>query len=509
MRTRTWTLIGTCGASLLFSLAGAACNVFGDIPPSQDSGDPGSMSEGGPADGSSEAGDATIGADGGPAADGARGDSAPDSYADSSPMVGDGSTAPWWPYTTEAGCLSAGLPKPSDRPAVADSDSGAPIYLAFSNLFLGTATYDFTTTPPTITPNSNAWQDLGYDIDGRCTNSATCKTSNGRPITELACDNQNLTPYDGNLCRDNIIGHLYGIGSGTPDLSTFFGFTEEDANCELKRGGEGTILKISAYNGELNDPQVRLDMYSSLGLVTLPRWKCRAASDQPIDPAWPSQADWLPNQPWIVAQQSISLAATGTGPDLPESNNADPTAYVRNGYLVAQMADHSAFWFPGDNTAARTPRIIMHRGVLIAKLEKAQDETWIINDGTVVYVTLPHDLLLSFREIGYCENMCAQYGVVKSYINTNLDALSNSDQWFPTTPCDGLSAGIGFRARQATALVADIKPAIDPVECPNPLNPKAPKQGCDCDAGGGQCVVSAPDAGADAQDAGRDAAGGG
>jgi hypothetical protein len=516
MRTRIWPLVGSLGAGLSLSLCAAACNVFGDIPPDQDGGPEGSIPEVAPIEGSSSgAGDATIdSADGGPA-DGAQRDSVPDWGAESSVvMFGDGSTAPWWPYTTEAGCMSEGMPKPSDRPAVPDSDSGAPIYLAFSNLFLGTASYDFTTTPPTITANSNAWQDLGMDIDGRCTNSPTCKTSNGRPITELACFNPNLTPYDGNLCRDNIIGKLYGIGSMAPDLSNYFGFTEEDANCELKRGGEGTILKISYYNGELNDPQVRLDMYSSLGLVTRPRWTCRATPSDKIDPAWPSQADWLSTYPWIVAQQSISLAATITGPELPESNNDDPTAYVRNGYLVAQMADPSAFWFPGDNTGARTPRIIIHRGALIAKLEKAPDDTWVVNDGVVVYVTLPHDLLLSFREIGYCENMCQQYQVVKSYINTNLDALSNSDQWFPTTPCDGLSAGIGFRARQATALAGDIRPAIDPVECPNPLNPNGPKQGCDCDAGGGQCLVDAAaspmDAGTDASDAsGRDSAGGG
>jgi hypothetical protein len=524
MRTRIWNLVGICPAGLALSMTATACNVFGDfLAPS---GSDASMAEGGHGEGGSSGGvDSSVDGNSGdgPRID-ARMDGAIDSGDDSGNVgVPDGSTAPWWPYTTEAGCMSAGMPTQADRPATSDSDAGdlPPIYLAFSHLSEGSAVYSFPMMPEMVTSDMNAWKDIGFDIDGRCTNSATCPAARGMNA-EYGCVNASMVvPFDGNLCRDNQIGKLYQIGSTAPDLSVFFGFTEQDTNCELRRGGDGAILKISQYNGALNDPQVRLDMYSSLGLVKPPFWKCRANPSAPsVDPTWPTEAIWLKGPDhWIVAQQSISLAATITGPDLPDSNNADSLAYVRNGYLVAQMSEGAPFWFPGDNTPIRRLRIPMHHGVLVAKLEKAPDDTWVVNDGTLAFIALPNQLLQAFREIGYCENMCAQYGVVKAYINTNQDTLSNAYSgstvtWFPNTPCDSLSAGFAFRAMEATALSSDIKPAIDPVICPDPINPTAPKQGCDCDGGPNFCGAEAGappmDSGGDARDAsGGDAGGGG
>jgi len=285
-------------------------------------------------------------------ADGGGAESARDAPGESSidaAAPGDGST-PWWTSTNSHGCLTAGLPKESDRPAASDPGPDLPpIYLAMSRLREGSTGND-----PALTPDFNAWKDIGFDMDGVCTNSATCQDPvTQRPITETACQNSAILPYDGDLCRDNVVGKLYAIGSTAPDLSNYFGFTEQDHNCELYRGGFGIIFKISGYNGQLNDTQVRLDMYTSLGLVTPPAWTCRASADSPLNPQWYTQAPWLSVDPWTVASESISLAAAPAGPDLPDSTGADPDR-VRAQRLACRAADRGHRALAGRRTHAHS-----------------------------------------------------------------------------------------------------------------------------------------------------------
>ena len=391
-----------------------------------------------------------------------------------------GPLGPWWPYTNERGCASQGVPVRNDRPVVSDPGNDLPpIYLAVSRLRAGTTKDD-----QAHTPDDNAWQDIGFDFDKRCTRSTTCEVDQMQ-VNDLSCANSNLTPFDGNQCRDNEIGKLLKVASVSPTVGEFFGINERDWNCELHRGGFTIILKISGYNGRSYDRDIRLDMYTSTGLQTPPNWTCRATIDAPLENTWFTRASWLSTDPWKIAQRSIDLAA----PDPADPNEvkngkaADPVAYVRGGYLYAELPDGAEFWLNGENTAVPGTRQTMHRAIIVGQLIRGQDDLWTVDNGILEFVTSPGEMLQSFQEIGYCANMCEAFFQLRNYLNTHQDTLTGTWEHLPTTPCNGLSVAFDWEARQATAMARDIVPVQAPTQCPEPRHPLAPRQDTQCDGG--------------------------
>jgi hypothetical protein len=401
-----------------------------------------------------------------------------------------GSTAPWWPYTNEHMCQSAGVPAAADRPMTEDPGASlAPFYLVISRLRLGTANDD-----ATLSPNMNAWRDIGFDLDKRCTASSTCQDSLQEPIYEVACQHPSAQrPYDGNQCRDNELSKLFKLASSSPSIGVWFGMTEADWNCEFHRGGFGNMFKISDYNGKKNDRAVRVDLYSTLGLQQLPTWTCRNRIQDALDPNWSSRISWRADEHWKIDSTSISISAPDSGTELPDAKVYDATAFVRNGYLFAKLPDNAPFGFNGTYTKIPGFGVHLYRGVLVGELVKEPDGTWSIYNGTIAGVVRPDQLLETFEAMGFCKNLCTTYDQVKDYLNTYRDALTNTTDILPNTPCDGLSFGEGFKARQATASKQDIETPPDPTNCPQPRHPNAPRQGCVCPVGGGTCEL--PDGG--------------
>jgi hypothetical protein len=412
-----------------------------------------------------------------------------------SPDVGDsggrdgGPLGPWWPYTNQHGCASAGIPTRNDRPAASDPGPDlSPIYFAVSRLRAGTTKDD-----AALTPDDNAWQDIGFDLDKQCTRSATCEVDQMQ-INDRSCANSNLTPFDGNQCRDNEIGKLLKVASMSPTVGEYFGINERDWSCELHRGGFTILFKISRYNGRANDRDVKLDMYTSTGLQKLPTWSCRSSIDTPLAVDWYNRASWLSTDPWKIAQRSIDPAAPEpTDPnEVKNATASDVAAFVRGGYLYAELPDGAEFWLNGENTAIPGTRQVMHRAVLVGQLIRGQDDLWTIDHGILEFVTSPGEMLRSFQEIGYCDNMCESFFQLRNYLNTHQDTLTGTSETLPTTPCNGLSVAFDLKARQATALARDVTPVQAPTECPQPRHPAAPRQGTQCDAG------PSPDSGGDA-----------
>ena len=428
----------------------------------------------------------------------------------------DGSTQPWWPHKNSHGCMSAGVPLATDLPDRSDPGSDLPpIYVAIDRFLTGSANNDLT-----LTQNSNAWEDQGFDIDDVCTNSATCPDttdpSGQTLIDDPGCVNAQVVPYDGNLCRDNALGKSFGIAAQVSEVGQWFGFTEQDINCELLRGGFSVIFKISGYNGQLNDRDVQVDMYNSMGLVNLPSWKCRLTIDTPLDPNWPTSAPWMSTDPWLIDSNSFDISTKNTDAgvnDLPEGAVRDYAAFVRNGWLIVHLApDNSLFWFDAERSSVginATPgtfpgfRSFMHRNVIAARISKDQYGYWNLTNGTISWVNTPGDVVKGFREIGFCENMCQGYNQLINYLTNSVDTVTTGqpNMALPTTPCDGLSGGFAFLARQATISPKYVQASAQPMDCPEPLSMYAPRQGagCNCEAGLG-CPPDdgGNDAGADA-----------
>lgn len=394
---------------------------------------------------------------------------------------------PWWIETNEHGCEVKRPPNKGDRPEFSDPGPELPpIYLATYRVRTGASADD-----EALSLDPNAWETIGFDLDGRCTNSPSCEKDEIR-INERSCQNSAAVPYDGDWCIDNEIGKLFSVASSSPHVGELFGVTDPDFNCELHRGGFSHIIKISNYNGKKYDRDVRVDSYVSPGLQTLPGWKCRETIDAPLNPEWYKFANWLKSSHWKIARRSIDLAAPEAGDELPNSRTADPTAFVRNGYLYTELPDGREFWWNGQNTAIPGIRVIMHRPKMLGKLVKLPDDSWVLEDVIHTFVVLPDEMLLAFRELGLCENMCNSYELVKDYLNTHQDSFL-TDEVLPDVPCSALSLASEFDARQVTLSKADIVDVDPPVECPQPRHPSAPRQGCVCQPDGTTCVQ--PDGG--------------
>ena len=397
-----------------------------------------------------------------------------------------GVTGPWWPYTNEHGCLSTGVPSKDDVPTCEDpGPSLPPIYMALTRFRLGTAKDD-----KFLTPDREAWKDIGFDFDKRCTKSITCEDSSQVLINETACKDLGvLVPNDGNNCRDNEIGNLFNIASSSPSIGKWFGMTEADWNCEMHRGGLGTMLKVSNYNGKKNDQAVRLDVYTSLGLRDLNDvpWRCRTSIEADLDTQWADRGSWLPNEPWRIAKSSIAFDAVDSGSELPNSKYFDSAAFVRNGYLFARLPEGTDLWLNGKYTAVPGFRLIVHRGLLTGELIKDQSDLWTIDHGLISGVVNAGEMLKTFREIGLCENLCGTFDQVKDYLNVHKDAIQSTDRILPDTPCDSLTFAHDFESRQASTS-ADLVEQDEPwIECPQPKHPEAPRQGCVCSPTGGGC----------------------
>ena len=218
---------------------------------------------------------------------------------------------------------------------------------------------------------------------------------------------------------------------------------------------------------------------------------------------WHSFAPWTTASRWQVTRRSLLLSDTDPGTELPRAKFADQLAFVRGGYLFAQLPNGTELWLNGQNSFVPGFRLLIQRGFFVGRLVRATDGNWSMQDGTIAGAVFPGDILQAFQDIGMCENMCGSYDLLNSYLNIAQDSLTSTEEIRPELPCDGISIGIDFEARQAMAERVDLVDGIDPQNCPDPRDPTLPRQGCVCQPTGG-CVF--PDGGTDgATDGGKDA----
>ncbi len=355
------------------------------------------------------------------------------------PTLEGGSGIGWWSGTEDGGdgqaCFSAKMPTPSDRPppSTQTTPDVPAIYLAVGTMRLGSQ-------DPNFQPDASAWQDLGMDIDGICTNSPTCQQDN--PL--VSCKpTVTAIPYDGNYCRDNTFGKLEVQASSIPEVGGKYGLNDDAFNCALCTGAYNFVIRVSSYNGTANDDSIRLDFYPSPGLVTVLPWVC-------TDPQWRNHPCFTADMPWLLRDIGVAGDAGGPAPD--NAITADPNAYVRDGYIVAQLPADTLFWFPAiKGRKADVPNAFplkFTQALVAGKLTKAQDGTWSVEDGTIAGRSRESDIIQGFRLIGFCESD-PNFTLMQSFLHGNLDVLANG-QNDPNTTCDGISVGIAFTARQAT-----------------------------------------------------------
>ena len=519
-------------------LASAACNVF--APPPLDDKDAGitdnaggsgstggstgtgdgghpSMSNGGrdaSVGSGSSAGADSSGGGGSPSSSGGGTSSSNPSMDAGDAMTPSGPLMPWWPHNESitydpkkapVTCKTEGAPNEStDRPKSSDpGDSLPPFYLAMNRMLLGSVREQADMTNPSIidlVPDQNAWQTIGFDLDDSCTNSSTCSINDTTYVLQKKCTSGGVgsvsIPYDGQNCIDNSIGNLFNLAANANSVGDWFGLTEQDLNCELWRGGFSIVYKISNYNGQYNDDSVKVDMYTSPGLKTKVSWQCRAGGviQGAFNTSWNTEAPWLPTSHWIIRQEDISLSSQTTGSELPDSRWEDGGAFVRGGWLITSMPDGSPAWLDGQNTPIPGFHMTMHRNIMAAQLVKdPQTGLWSMPQAITGYASTANEVLQGFQEMGFCENMCGTWDIVKGYLNTYLDIMSTDTPVTVDTQCNALSYGLYFRAAQILADATDVQVTGTPPICPQPRHPEAPRQDCVCSQDRTTCSI--PDAG--------------
>jgi hypothetical protein len=368
----------------------------------------------------------------------------------------------WW-VTREADCDRATLPKASDAPANDDApDIAQPIYLALYELRIG---------------EGDTWRDIGFDLDGRCSNDG---------LDGKSCSNpESIGAEEGNGCRDNAIGKLLAYAKGVvPDL------TESNINCELKLGGYNILLRVSDYNGLSDDPQVRIDVYASLG------WRNRIVTCEDGVPNYTQILNKLPDHSpdWLIMPESQAPPGSACRQDpqyqgdLAGGKLCATNAYVRGGYLVANV-EQAEFWLNGQLAHYPGFRTPLERATLVGWLRYvAGKQRWQF-DATLGGATTIEGMLEGFKALGVCKTTCDSREVNEQMQlgghEAIADALVEAEDVMLSTEtlgeCDGLSIGWQFAAAQTTGGFAPAPPyaevtpnswALSPQLCgdfPNPV----------------------------------------
>lgn len=339
----------------------------------------------------------------------------------------------WWSGPGDRGCFSARMPTAADRPAAQDrgSDKVLPaIYLAVQSTRLGSLGEDGKL-------DNNAWQDIGFDLDGVCTGVESCAGEDTPPSCKPTVPQIST---DGHACRDNTFGRLEYAAALVPELSKTYGLNDDAFNCALCVGDYNYLFRITDYNGEPNDDQVRVDLYPSPGLDKPLPWDCK-------DPSWKDHPCFTPDEQFQVTPES--MVDPKPGPELSNAKAFDDKAFVRDGYLIVKFPDDTLVWFPGYKALVVAYPILMQKGIVAGKLTRDADGVWRITDGTIGGRVRGSDVVKGFRQLGLCEQDI-NYSVMADFVNKNLDVLADGRN-DPSATCDAMSAGIAFRAQQVVA----------------------------------------------------------
>lgn len=360
----------------------------------------------------------------------------------------------WWTKVTPEGCRSALRPTQADAPRGTPANEEPAIYMAIDRLWLGES------HPPGVPTEVQPWETMGMDLDGLCSDPASCLAA---PEGQYGCKGV-LPQTDGIACRDNVFGELEPIAAAEPNLGKPFGINENTFNCMIHRGNTSVLARLTGYNGEPNDEKVRVDFYMSPGIDRPDPTVSCCNLDGSTD--WQGMAPWLaaPAFPWRVDEADLEGRPVAPG-TLPDSRWNDPSAYVRDGYVVVKLLDGTVIKFIGDNAQYPGFALRILGGTISLKIERKQG-TWIGTDGVIAGRLLREDLLAAFTDIGFCEAAIgASWSTLIGYLESSMDVLGSGEN-VQGADCDAMSMAIGFTMREAYP--GTPVPVAPTVSCPTP-----------------------------------------
>ena len=326
-------------------------------------------------------------------------------------------------------CSPARPPGFDNRPKFADVAAVPDIHLVWSRV--------------SITGNDA----IGLDLDETCTSApncsadraGSCRSSGERVATDAA------------NCRDNALATVVEVASQITTLGSAFGVNDESLTCGLRTGRSNLLTRVTGYNGLPDDPQVRVDWYTTAVLSSTGSPRC----DGPFS--------FRRSTPMNVDERQLS-EATSMSSELPYSRVFDAEAYVRNGRLVSRMPSGAALRLHAGPDAFHPFVLELEGAYWLAELSKQQDGNWRARAGVLAGRIRTEAFLRALREVGFCEGNSGALAqqVVDMFVRESADLLASGES-DANRSCDALSFGFGFDAVEVTPGVGQALP--ERVEC--------------------------------------------
>jgi hypothetical protein len=334
----------------------------------------------------------------------------------------------WWSGCAEAtGCFSVAAPTIADRLPGSTSEV-EPFFFANAGTNIGTLDQEGKL-------DGDAWQRIGFDLDGVCSQSRTC----GAVGTQGSCAPRlaNESP-DGEYCRDNQLGLLqYSMESLSFGGEAFTAGSRELA-CAYCRGDFSLLYKVSGYNGEANDESVRVDLFPSLGRESRPQLDCKTPHDLP-------ERCWAADDRWYIDAQYVDGGKVGEDLGKQDSRFYDPAAYVRDHWLIIRLPDNTPLGQVSHYAdAASVLRLALTQGIVAVYLQEGPDG-WAGVRSLIGGRVRRTDVLHEVKRLGVCEETQPVLAAIAvSMVDSAADLLSNGSN-SPDTMCDAISVGISQR----------------------------------------------------------------
>ena len=267
----------------------------------------------------------------------------------------------------------------------------------------------------------------GFNLDGMCTcpMAESCKPlgSDGGGPPKHCDDEAGVDNSGGALIRQ---------------FSSSAGFFDQGfINTKIAEGVFGALIRVRGYNGQANDTKVELSVYVSNGTEGIQQGN---AAVPKLDG----------NDKWTI--DPVSLLG-GTIPDggVPVPNAYDLNAYVRDGFLVANLDFPLAI---GAGTGEGLVTVELSGSVIVAKLEPYQGAFRAngIVGGRWPTTKLLKSIAVLHDPFDYDASLCGTngtYQALKPKICGYADITKNPLEDGKNAPCDSVSIGFAFESTPA------------------------------------------------------------
>jgi hypothetical protein len=265
---------------------------------------------------------------------------------------------------------------------------------------------------------------FGYDLD----NVYTCCDGGPESCTAAVTGSKHC---DENGGRDNSGGQLLqGFASLDPTE-----FNSNGINARLETGFYSILFQVLHYNGQANDTQVTVALYTSDGVVAAP--DAGGAADAAVVAAWNGTDIWSIDPAFVLTPDASPL--------LP--NHYTAGAYVSGGVLVVPNVA-----FPISLGISQGDGLVVSLtgGVVTGDVVGTDSGTYRMRGGEIAGRWLVSDLLtalgsLKFGSVPLCRGSL-EYEGVKAMICPAADIMSDPTKDKTGATCDAISIGFAFTA---------------------------------------------------------------